>query len=669
MVACPLLAHVAAASGGHNVEIEDEVLRQFEKSPNVSVIIGLRDDSGIATPTGVRGEAYVDVLRTKGKYFEGVLPRVLATLNSTDFTFVGKGLFSDTFNGMITKGGLEKLRSDPRISHVHFNYPIEPALAESVPLTGATMAWSSSSIPGVNLTGDGQTICMVDTGINYSHPDLGGCNVTDDINDGSCPTVIGGHDYCPEAALGYCFFEDDNPMEGTGHGTEVAGVILSSNTSLKGVAPDAKLAVVKVMSDSGYGHEYQLYLGIDWCVNQSSSLNITVITTSISSGEATASGSDDCYPTRDLSTAINRARESGIFVDVASGNEGYHDRIVYPACANATSVGASYDSIANKSFGSPAYCSDIGEISPHPMDYITCYTDRAAILDIVAPGSLISTTAKNGSHAIEQSGTSFAAPHVAGAAALLIQYEKLKNNRTLTPKEIEQRFKDTGVLINDTGIYSTNGGSNLTFPRLDVYAALFPLDLSNLTRVYASNHTNVFRFDVMNNYNNQTKNINWSFDVGNGTRIGSSGSAAVGPKQRMRVFVEYDYPDGDIYTVNATATADGGNLTDTESMTMPIGDIIAYDLKEINGSGKVKVFRFRAMNNMNETRAVNWSLVMEGASGVDGNGSAVLAPGKSMMVTVEHDFGPGSSGSYWVYGFVKSGMITDKTIGLETIVP
>jgi|GEM_PF-3254597 len=303
------------------------------------------------------------------------------------------------------------------------------------------------------------------------------------------------------------------------------------------------------------------------------------------------------------------------------------------------------------------------------MDYITCYTDRAAILDIVAPGSLISTTAKNGSHAIEQSGTSFAAPHVAGAAALLIQYEKLKNNRTLTPKEIEQRFKDTGVLINDTGIYSTNGGSNLTFPRLDVYAALFPLDLSNLTRVYASNHTNVFRFDVMNNYNNQTKNINWSFDVGNGTRIGSSGSAAVGPKQRMRVFVEYDYPDGDIYTVNATATADGGNLTDTESMTMPIGDIIAYDLKEINGSGKVKVFRFRAMNNMNETRAVNWSLVMEGASGVDGNGSAVLAPGKSMMVTVEHDFGPGSSGSYWVYGFVKSGMITDKTIGLETIVP
>lgn len=140
---------------------------------------------------------------------------------------------------------------------------------------------------------------------------------------------------------------------------------------------------------------------------------------------------------------------NGIFISVASGNEYYTTKIVYPSCVSgATSVGASNNN-----------------------DEMLNFTNRASILDLLAPGYKIcgpranntsfgNPTCIDSQHA-NSSGTSFAAPHVAGAAALL-----LERDPTLTPDEITQILKDTGH-----GIYDYPK-TNLTFSRIDILAAI-----------------------------------------------------------------------------------------------------------------------------------------------------------------------------------------------------
>src|SRR3989338_4468096 len=117
------------------------------------------------------------------------------------------------------------------------------------------------------------------------------------------------------------------------------------------------------------------------------------------------------------------------------------------------------------------------------------------------------------------SGTSQAAPHVAGAAALIINYWKLKSNRTLTTVEMEQLLKSTGELIYDDD-------TQLNFSRIDVYSAIFPIDAHNFTKTNLSDNTTLFRFKIKNN-NNSYQNISWALDIGNGTWINSSVNISV----------------------------------------------------------------------------------------------------------------------------------------------
>jgi len=317
------------------------------------------------------------------------------------------------FAGELSKEGLEKLKNDPRILRISKDQTGGESLQQSLPLINATVLWGTS----YNLTGLGQTICIIDTGINYTHSNLGGCDQTDNISDGSCAKVIGGWDFVNN---------DADPMDDRGHGTHVAG-IAAANGSINGTAPYARIVAVKVVNSSGTWIDSNLAQGVDWCDDNRDLYNISVITISLGSEPPNLYNDiADCETFGTVDTEIMEAKNNGIFVDVSSGNNFNNTHISYPGCVTgAVSVGSSTKS-----------------------DAISSFSNRGILLDLLAPGELITSTASSGpaicSGEISTicSGTSQAAPHVAGAAALL-----LEKDSTLTPDELEQVLVDTGKSI------------------------------------------------------------------------------------------------------------------------------------------------------------------------------------------------------------------------------
>ncbi|MDY6862697.1 MAG: S8 family serine peptidase, partial [Thermodesulfobacteriota bacterium] len=127
------------------------------------------------------------------------------------------------FNGVAIKAGediINSIKKLPYVKKVHKDGDVQACLSETVSLIKADKLWEAP----YNATGKGITVAVVDTGIDYRHPDLGG-------GFGPENKVIGGYDFVNN---------DRNPMDDHGHGTHVAGII-AADGKLKGVAPDAKL--------------------------------------------------------------------------------------------------------------------------------------------------------------------------------------------------------------------------------------------------------------------------------------------------------------------------------------------------------------------------------------------------------------------------------------------
>jgi PGF-pre-PGF domain-containing protein len=334
----------------------------------------------------------------------------------------------------VTQSGLNSLEDNPSVESVTLNREVHAFLSSSLPSINA----GNISRSNVTVNGTGVTVCVIDTGVNYQHPDFGSCSATTNINDGSCRKVIGGVNYCPTDA---CNSVNYNPTDNNGHGTHVAATVAGMNTTYPGVAPGANIVAMKVLNSAGSGSVANVIAAIDWCVANASTYNISVISLSLGSG--VYNGHCDRYPE---AAAVAAARAAGIIVTIAAGNDFAADNqlgVSTPGCApSATTVGATYD---NTTFAT--------------------FSKRDVTLDVVAPG--VSITAANylGGY-ITYSGTSMATPHVAGLAALIIQYNKALYNRTVTPASIEQSMKTSGVTSVDTAY------SNLSVKRIDALDAL-----------------------------------------------------------------------------------------------------------------------------------------------------------------------------------------------------
>ncbi|MBI2131143.1 S8 family serine peptidase, partial [Candidatus Woesearchaeota archaeon] len=229
------------------------------------------------------------------------------------------------------------------------------------------------------------------------------------------------------------------------HGTHVAGIVASTNDPYTGIAPEANIVAIKVLNSAGSGTTANVINGIDWCVNNASKFNISVISMSLGAGGYANSTYCDTSDTA-TADAIHNAIARNISVVVAAGNDGSLTGVSDPACISNVTVVGSTDK-AN-------------QMSPY---------NRWGLPMLVAPGSSI-TSAQNGGGFVTFSGTSMATPMIAGAFALLRQFKRLESGITLTPSQIQQKLNDTGKIIDDTG------NSGLFYPRINILAALLSFD-------------------------------------------------------------------------------------------------------------------------------------------------------------------------------------------------
>ncbi len=424
-----LLAFIGFKSGGitgaivADAEVGSEVITAFDQGKEeVSVIVLLKDNFDSAAGEEEEKEAI------KEKQEE-----VLADLNlekrKTLFGFTEEKEFGlkyryETVNalaGEVTEEGLDKLRHDQNVEAIVVNKVRQLFLSGSVPLINSDKVWNVA-VNGTNTTGVGETICVVDTGVDYNHAAL-------------VSNYVAGYDF---------YNNDSDPLDDQGHGTHVAGIIASTDSTYRGVAPGAKIAAVKVCSSSGSCPDADVLAGMDWCISNKNLYNISVISISLGGGQYT-SYCDSQVDFAPYAAAINDAVSKNISVVAATGNSGA-GKIAGPACIqNATRVTAT-----TKSDTLPSYA------SRHAF-----FTDT-----IAAPGSAI-TSLKRGGGTVTMSGTSMATPHVSGAIALMRQYWRQAYGKDPTPEQLEQKILSSGKSIFDSS-------TGINYTRVDVLAALKP---------------------------------------------------------------------------------------------------------------------------------------------------------------------------------------------------
>jgi subtilisin family serine protease len=355
-----------------------------------------------------------------------------------------KKRFSRTLNAVTVSATDEEinlLRQNKSVRGVFKNTKVRKLLSESTELVGAPLAWSRKDKNGETLTGKGIKVAVVDSGVDYSHPDLGGCF-------GSGCKVFGGYDFVDK---------DNDPMDVDGHGTHVAGIV-ASNGTLRGVAPDAEILAVRVLGDDGMGDMSDIVAGIEYAVDPDGDPltddGVDVINLSLGGmGDHNSPGS----------LAADAAVEAGVVVVAAAGNDGNYNDIANhsPASARlAITVGST------EKYGGLSTFSSKGPLS----------VDNHIKPELVAPGGDINSLGMAHDQAI-LSGTSMASPHVAGSAALLLQ-----SNPSFNPLDVKALLMSSATSI---GIdpYAQGYGLINVNNAIDhnVVSLTPPIDFSNVT--------------------------------------------------------------------------------------------------------------------------------------------------------------------------------------------
>lgn len=293
----------------------------------------------------------------------------------------------------------------------------------------AAKAWEITK----GLTGDKTIkIAVIDTGVDYTHPDLKSQIEVNEAELNGKPGVDDDGNGFVDDVYGYDFAnKDGDPMDGHGHGTHCAGVIGASHNSIgiAGVMNNVKIVPIKFLSDAGSGETIDAISAIDYAIKR----GVNVMSNSWGGGEKEQS----------LLDAITAAETAGITFVAAAGNDSSNNDTTasYPAnydVSNVISVGSYTAAGVKSSF------SNYGVKSVH----------------VTAPGSSILSTYKNGGYA-SLSGTSMATPHIAGVVGLL-----LSQWPNLTPAQIRERLINTSVKTDKLKSASRSGG------RVDAFRAL-----------------------------------------------------------------------------------------------------------------------------------------------------------------------------------------------------
>jgi len=242
---------------------QNKIKSEQQNKPSI-VVVGSADSNNKPRPQSSKkssANTTTSYRRPSGKVEQRVLDRlqtedrvrVIVNLNDKDMQdFVLNQLNSfekavdmkQGFAGYVDAADLAALENSPVVDFIYEDRKLAIANAQSFPQINADKAANVSFNDFADLTGAGQTVCIIDTGVDYYHDDLGNCTYTQFIN-GNCPKVIGGWDFYGSG--------DNDPIDSNGHGTSIAGLIAGNGSNYTGLAPDAKIVALKVTDSSGNG--------------------------------------------------------------------------------------------------------------------------------------------------------------------------------------------------------------------------------------------------------------------------------------------------------------------------------------------------------------------------------------------------------------------------------
>lgn len=290
------------------------------------------------------------------------------------------------------------------------------------------------------LTGKGQTIAVIDTGINN--------NNNPELNE----TGLYEWDYFNSLSVA-----NDNAH----HGTRMAGVMFAKGNKMQGTAYEANYVDLRVSDNSGNTWQSNIDNALDWCIANASAYNITTVYIGLGTGLYT--GSEAACNTGSTATKIKTLTNMNITVVAPVGHDSDYNHIAFPACVKeAIAVGGVPD-------GSPgAYTPDTWKIAGPNVQ-----SNRNDLLDVLAVGadgytkSTYDTSPFWWYHNVGV-GTSVSAAYVAGASVLMREYIVNNNVELINgsiPETISYRFKKSGKMIKDP-----NNG--VDYPRLDFYRAI-----------------------------------------------------------------------------------------------------------------------------------------------------------------------------------------------------
>jgi subtilisin family serine protease len=334
-----------------------------------------------------------------------------------------------------TGDSLAALAADPRVVSVRRDRTYSPvSLASGLQVIGADKAHTAGT------TGQGQTIAIVDTGVDADHPALGGrvvrqaCfSATDGGAQSLCPNGLA-EDVSADAETAACVHGGVNLCD---HGTHVAGIAHA-------VAPAADLVAVQVFSRTAdcwegetaclTAYESSILLALDHVA----ALKDTVpglVAVNLSLGGGMFDGACDAVPElQAMRDRVEALRAKGVAVVAAAGNEGFAGAGAPGCFSGAVTVGATADD-----------------------DHVPYWSNHGAVLDLFAPGVEIDSAVPGGGTQV-YSGTSMATPHVAGAFALLAQ-----KDADDAPDALLGRLRTSGRPVSYAGVST---------PRIDLAVAV-----------------------------------------------------------------------------------------------------------------------------------------------------------------------------------------------------
>ncbi|MCR3753198.1 S8 family peptidase [Lentzea californiensis] len=302
------------------------------------------------------------------------------------------------FSVRMSDAQARRLAADPSVDYVERDQVVSIQATQTNPPSWGLDRIDQRNLPldqryTYNSTGSGVNAYIIDTGVRVTHRDFGG-----------------------RAKNGYDFVDNDAvAQDGNGHGTHVAGTVAGT---LHGVAKQANIIGVRVLNNSGSGTIAGVVAGVNWVA--SNHVKPAVANMSLGGGANTS-----------LDNAVSGAITRGVTFAVAAGNANTNAANTSPArVAAALTVGSTDRTDARSSF-----------------------SNYGPVVDVFAPGGGITSTWNTSDTATNTiSGTSMAAPHVAGVVARYLQ-----GNFTVTPAQVA-----TAITTNATNGKVTNPGANTT---------------------------------------------------------------------------------------------------------------------------------------------------------------------------------------------------------------